>query len=68
MCRVRATGPLHEPKLFNFKLCLMRRTDHKNGTPSVARRPRLVSNENVTISQHLRRFVASIVTKMGSQV
>ena len=43
MCRVRTTGPLHEPKLFNFKLCLMRRTDHKNGTPSVARRPRLVS-------------------------
>ena len=42
MCRVRTTGPLHEPKLFNFKLCLMRPTDHKNGTLSVARRPRLV--------------------------
>ena len=41
MFRDRTTGPFHEPKLFNFKLCLMRRTDHKNGTPSVARRPRL---------------------------
>ena len=28
--------------LFNFKSCLMRRTDHKSGTPCVARRPWLV--------------------------
>ena len=28
MCRVRTTGLLHEPELFNFKLCLMRQTDH----------------------------------------
>ena len=34
MCRVRTTGPLHKPKLFNVKLHLMRHTDHKNGTPS----------------------------------
>ena len=43
---VRTTGPLHEPKLFIFKLRLMRHTDHKNGTPSVAKRPRLVINKN----------------------
>ena len=43
---VRTTGPLHEPKHFNFKLRLMRHTDHKNGTPSVAKRPRLVINKN----------------------
>ena len=42
MCRVRTTGPLYETKIFNFKLCLMRRADHENGTPSIARRPRLV--------------------------
>ena len=28
----------------------------------------VISNDNVTILKHLRRFVASIVTKMGSQV
>ena len=37
------TGPLHAPKLFNVKLRLMRHIDHKNGTPSEARRPRLVT-------------------------
>ena len=42
MCRVRTTGPLHAPKLFEVKLRLMRQTDQKNGTPSVAKRPRLV--------------------------
>ena len=39
---VRTTGPLHAPKLFDFKLCLMRHTDHKNGSPSEARRSRFV--------------------------
>ena len=43
MCRVWTTGPLHAPKVFEVKLRLMRQTDHKNGTPSKARRPRLVS-------------------------
>ena len=38
MCRVRTTGPLHAPKL----LCSMIWTVHQNGTPSEARRPRLV--------------------------
>ena len=42
MCRVRTIGPPHNPKLFDFKSCLMRRTDHKNGTLSLARRPWLV--------------------------
>ena len=42
MCRVRTTGHLHKPKLFNFKLDLMRLNDHKNGTPSEARMPWLV--------------------------
>ena len=32
MCRVRTTGPLQSSKLFNVKLRLMRRTDHKNST------------------------------------
>ena len=41
-CRVRRTGPLYEPTPFEVKLRLMRQTDHKNGTPSVARRPRLI--------------------------
>ena len=31
VCRVRTTGPLHAPKLFNVKLHLMRHTDQKNG-------------------------------------
>ena len=39
---VRTTVPLDKPKIFNFKLRLIRWTDHKNGTPSVAKRPRLV--------------------------
>ena len=43
MCRDRKTGHLSKPKLFNVKLCLMRHTDHKNGTLSEARRPRLFS-------------------------
>ena len=42
MCIVRTTGRLDKPKLFNFKLRLIRWTDHKNGAPSVARRPRLM--------------------------
>ena len=32
MCRVRTKSPLHDPKLLNFKLCSMRRIDHKRGT------------------------------------
>ena len=32
MCRVGTTGPVHAPKFFKVKLCLMRWTDHKNGT------------------------------------
>ena len=40
--RVRTTDLLHAPKLFNFKLCLMRYSDLKNSTPSEARMPRLV--------------------------
>ena len=54
MFRVRTTGPLHELKLFNFKLCLMRRTDHKNGTPSVARRPRLVPYTTIKLLDRSR--------------
>ena len=38
----RCLRPLHEPELFIFIMCLMRRIDHKNGTPSKGRRPRLV--------------------------
>ena len=33
MCRVRTTGLLHAPKLFEVKLHLMRQTDDKSGTP-----------------------------------
>ena len=51
MCRVKTTGPIHKPKLFNFKLCLLRRTDHTNGTPNVARRSRLVSCYNTTMGK-----------------
>ena len=40
--RAKTTSPIHEPKLFEVKLRLMRQTDLKNRTPSVARRPRLV--------------------------
>ena len=43
MCRDRKTGHLSKPKLFNVKLRLMRHTDHKNGTPSEASRPKLVN-------------------------
>ena len=32
MCRVSTTGTLYAPKLCKVKLCLMRRTDHKNST------------------------------------
>ena len=42
MCRDRKAGHLSKPKLFDVKLRLMRHTDHKNGTPSGARMPRLV--------------------------
>ena len=40
--RAKSTSPIHAPILFEVKLRLMRQTDLKNGTPSVARRPRLV--------------------------
>ena len=49
MCTVRTTGPLHKPKLFNFKLRSVRHTDHKNGAPSEARRPTLVLYVYITI-------------------
>ena len=39
---VRTIGPLHASKFFDFKLCLMRYTDHKNGTPNEGRRSRFV--------------------------
>ena len=42
MCGIRTADPFHAPKLFKVKLRLMRQTDHKNGTPSVAMRPGLV--------------------------
>ena len=41
-CRARTTSPLLAPKLFVVKLRLVRQTDLKNVTPSVARRHRLV--------------------------
>ena len=40
MYRIRTTGPIYAPKLFVVKLRLMRQTDPKNGTPSVATRSR----------------------------
>ena len=50
MCRVRATGPLHQPKLYKVKLHLMRRTEHKDGTLSILRRPRLVFYKSICVN------------------
>ena len=51
MYKVRTTESLHEPKPFNFKLRLMRHTDHKNGTPSVGRIPMLVPHYKSIIKE-----------------
>ena len=55
---------LRKSKLFKVELCLMRHYYHKNGTPSEARRPRLVPNirknikmVNVTIHQRKKSFL-----------
>ena len=60
---VRITGPLHEPKLFNFKLGFMRHTDHKNGTPSVAKRNRLVFDKPALLSGSVEKALLSTLSK-----
>ena len=64
---VRITGPLHEPKLFNFKLGFMRHTDHKNGTPSVAKRHRLVCDKSAPQSGSVEKALLSTLSKKNTR-
>ena len=64
---VRITGPLHEPKLFNFKLGFMRHTDHKNGTPSVAKRHRLVCDKSAQHSGSVEKALLSTLSKKNTR-
>ena len=51
MYMVRTKSLLHKPKFFIFKLRLVRHTDHENGTPSLAKTPRLYYSEMHNLNQ-----------------
>ena len=58
---------LHKSKHFNkFKLCSMILTDHKNGTPSIVRRPRLVNNKQIERGLARLRFVPAHAVQLSS--
>ena len=63
---VRITGPLHEPKLFNFKLIFMRHNDHKNGTPSVAKRHRVVCDKSALLSGSVEKALLSTFSRKNT--
>ena len=68
MCRVRATGHLHKPQLFKVKLVLIRHTEHKDGTLSISRRPRIVFYKSICVNLFFLFFLCLLFVCLSCYV